>query len=198
MGKKPHKYNTINWDEIQNEYNKGLFLRDLLKKYHLTYFLIYKAKKDGLFITKTRSEGIKEARRLKPLSYKPTEETKKKISQSRTKYLLDNPDKVPYRLNHSSKESYPEMIFRNALESSGIIGWKQHFQNSIYEYDFAFPEKKIDIEIDGSTHKLERVRQIDERRDLWSKSQGWIVIRFDAQTVKKDVVSCINILKAFL
>ena len=41
---------------------------------------------------------------------KHTEETKRKISEIRKKYLFENPDKVPYLLNHYSKgESYPTM-----------------------------------------------------------------------------------------
>ena len=60
----------------------------------------------------------------------------------------------------------------------GVIqGWIRNYQNSIYEYDFAFPLKKIDVEVDGKTHNLPKVQEIDKRRDEWSKSQGWRIIR---------------------
>ena len=127
-----------------------------------------------------------------------SEESKKKISEARLKYLLNNPDKVPYLLNHSSKMSYPEKIFKNALESSGIEGWVYNYQNSIYQYDFAFTEKKIDVEIDGDTHLTEKVKQIDERRDKFSIENGWVVLRFTAREVKTDVIRCINQLKLLL
>jgi very-short-patch-repair endonuclease len=198
MSIKNHKHETIDWTIIQQDYNGGLTLRDILKKYKLSYFLVYKAKDSGLFVTKTKSEATKESHRLRPDVRKPSEETKKKISASRIKYLTENPDKVPYRLNHSSKESYPEMIFRKALESSGISGWEQSYRCGIYEYDFAFPVEKIDIEIDGATHKLEKVIIIDERRDRWTESNGWKVIRFEAQKVKTDVVGCIALLRSML
>jgi len=42
---------------------------------------------------------------------KLSDETKQKISKSRKEYLLNNPDKVPYLLNHSRNESYPEKYF---------------------------------------------------------------------------------------
>lgn len=114
------------------------------------------------------------------------------------KYLTENPDRVPYLINHSSKKSYPEQVFENALVSSNITGWLYAYQHGIYEYDFAWPEQKIDVEIDGSTHLLENVKKIDIRRDEFSKNKGWIVLRFTASQVKKDVVSCIKELRNYL
>ncbi len=127
-----------------------------------------------------------------------SDDSKKKISEARLKYLLENPDKVPYLINHSSKMSYPEKIFKNALESADIKGWIYNYQNSIYQYDFAFIDKKIDVEIDGATHLTEKVKRIDERRDTFSKTNGWIVIRFTAKEVKENVLACINKLKEYL
>jgi very-short-patch-repair endonuclease len=124
-----------------------------------------------------------------------SEEDKKRISQTRIKYLIEHPDKVPYKLNHSSEMSYPEKIFKNALESMNITGWTYNYQNSIYSYDFAFPNLKIDVEIDGNTHTLEKVKKIDERRDLFSKENGWTVIRFTAKEVKENVLTCIKSIK---
>lgn len=122
-------------------------------------------------------------------------ETKKKISDSRIKFLIANPNKVPYIVNHSSKMSYPEKLFKNGLEESNINGWIYNFRNGIYQYDFAFPELKIDVEIDGQTHNTEKVKKIDERRDTFSKKDGWIVIRFTSKEVKENLISCINKLK---
>lgn len=123
---------------------------------------------------------------------------KKRISSSMTKYLIEHPDKVPYKLNHSSKMSYPEKIFKNALESMKISGWTYNYRNGIYAYDFAFPDLKIDIEIDGNTHTQEKVKKIDERRDLFSKENGWQVIRFTAKEVKENILLCIKALNEFI
>ena len=127
-----------------------------------------------------------------------SEKTKKKISDARLKYLLANPDKVPYLMNHSSVMSYPEKVFKNALETSGITGWTYNYQHSIYQYDFAFPDKKIDVEIDGGTHLTEKVKKIDARRDKFSIDNGWTVIRFTAKEVKENVLNCITNLRTFL
>lgn len=127
-----------------------------------------------------------------------SEEDKKKISRRMIEFLMKNPDKVPYKLNHSSKMSYPERVFENALKSANISGWTYNYQNGIYSYDFAFPVLKIDVEIDGNTHIQEKVRNIDKRRDKFSTNNGWIVIRFTANEIKEDVLKCINTLKTFL
>jgi very-short-patch-repair endonuclease/transposase-like protein len=189
--------NSQNWNEIQIFYDSGNTWSDIQNKYELSALSISKACKSGHFKSRTQSESIK-LHNKKFGARKHNEETKKKISDYRIKYLTEHPDKVPYLINHSSKKSWPEQIFENALISSGITGWKYAHQNGIYEYDFAFIDKKIDVEIDGGTHKSEKVKKIDERRDIFSKSQGWKVIRFEALRVKKDVIGCINELKILL
>jgi very-short-patch-repair endonuclease len=192
MGKQ--KYN---WSEIQKFYDAGNTWRDIHIKYGMSNQSIHKATLRGDLKLRNKSE----ATILNVQKYgtrKHTLKTKQKISESRLKFLKENPDKVPYLVNHSSKKSYPEIVFENALISSEITGWKYRFQNGIYQYDFAFPEQKIDVEIDGGTHLTEKVKKIDARRDEFSRQCGWIVIRFTADQVKKDVVGCIQVLRKFL
>lgn len=142
---------------------------------------------------KTLSPEHKEKIRLaaskkrKPLTAK----RRKEISLARLEYLYQNPGKVPFLMNHSSKESYPERLFREELQRQGVTGWVQEHRFSIYKFDFAFPKKQIDIEIDGSTHLTSRVKKIDKRRDEFSKSKGWKVIRFTATEVKNDTKKCV-------
>lgn len=137
-------------------------------------------------------ENLKTANQNKDFHW--SEKDKKRMSEERIKYLTEHPDKVPYVLNHSSKMSYPEKIFKNALETSNITGWTYNFRSGIYAYDFAFPRLKIDVEIDGSTHLQEKVKRIDARRDTFSRENGWTVIRFTAKEIKENVMSCIKTL----
>ena len=190
-------YRKYDWKMIQERYDAGLTWREIQDEFGVASASISKAMARGEFTPRSKSQAGKlsvDRFGRPPLS----EETKRKISESRIKYLQENPDKVPYIINHSSKESYPEKIFRKALESSGITGWQQSYRAGMYEYDFAFTEEKIDVEIDGSTHNLEKVKRIDERRDEWSHQNGWRVIRFTTQEVREDVVGCINRLKELL
>ena len=109
-----------------------------------------------------------------------------------------NPDKVPYKLNHSSKRSFPELYFEGKLKELDIQGWVSEYNISIYRLDFAFPDIKLDVEIDGGTHEQEKVKQIDKRRDEYMQSQGWTVLRLSAKALKKDVYACLDLLKTHL
>ena len=180
-----------NWKEIQEDYDLGLSYNKLIEKYGMCSSTIANAVRRKDLITRDR----KIAQKLWSNNYirKPTsEETKKKISEARIKYLKENPDKVPYLTNHSSKKSYPEIIFENALLNKNIKNYIYNYQNGIYQYDFAFPDFKIDVEIDGATHNTEKVKLIDKKRDEWSIKEGWKVIRFPAWKVKENVEWCIN------
>jgi very-short-patch-repair endonuclease len=121
-----------------------------------------------------------------------SEKTKAKISASRIKYLNENPDKVPYRLNHSSKESYPEKCFRECLEKNKIKGWIKEMPFLRFSIDFAFPEFKMAVEIDGSTHNSEKVKEIDKRKTEALNNEGWRVIRFTAKRINTEVYQCMN------
>ncbi len=186
------------WSEIQKFHDAGNTWKEIQEHFGVCQAAICLAKKRGDFISRNHSDANKIAYKKGRGCRKHSEQTKHKISKARIKYLTKNPDKVPYLINHSSKKSYPEQIFENALISANITGWQYAYQNGIYEYDFAWPEQKIDVEIDGSTHLSEKVKKIDRRRDKFSKKNGWIVLRFTANKVKTDVVSCINVLLSTL
>lgn len=140
-------------------------------------------------------KNVKEKLVKSVTGFKHTEETKKKISESRVKYLQNNPEKVPYLLNHSSEPSNPEKVLIKALKESNITGWEFQYQNGIYQYDFAFPSLKLDIEIDGETHNQPKVMKIDRIRDEWSNSNGWEVIRFKTKDVRENLDLVVQVIK---
>lgn len=107
-----------------------------------------------------------------------SEETKQKLSKIRKEYLLLNPDKVPYKLNHYSKgSSYPETYFREVFKKENLILTEQ-YQVGLYSIDFALIEKKIAIEIDGEQHYVdERISQSDIRRTKYLEELGWKIFR---------------------
>lgn len=125
---------------------------------------------------------------------KHSEETKKKISDARIKFLRENPDKVPYKLNHYSKgRSYAEEYWKNVLDSNDMQ-YEEQYQIGPYQLDFAFLKNKIDLEIDGDQHYLdERIVESDKRRTLYLEEKGWKVIRikwseYQKLTSKKNYV----------
>lgn len=101
-----------------------------------------------------------------------SEETKAKISASRKKYIEEHPDKNPVKLSHSSHESYPETYFRKWLKKEKLFE-KQEFQIGLYSLDFAWPDKKIYLEVDGSQHKLEWMQEHDNKRTADLLDLGW-------------------------
>lgn len=124
---------------------------------------------------RTKSEMLSLAGRKRNIS----SETKKKISESRKRYLAENPDKIPYRLNHKSKgESYPERYFREWLEKENIQ-FKQEFRFGVYSFDFLVNDL-IDLEIDGSQHYVDkRINSSDLLRDKQTEDAGFKVYRIN-------------------
>lgn len=104
-----------------------------------------------------------------------TEATKKKLSEIRKKFLKDNPDKVPYLQNHSSKQSYPEAYFSKCLENTGLFS---EFRVKTYRLDFANPSMKRYLEIDGEQHYNDpRIVKHDKIRTKVLSELGWVGMR---------------------
>lgn len=106
---------------------------------------------------------------------KHSEETKKKISESRKNFLLNHPEKVPYKLNHSSKQSYPEKFFEKFLIDHNIKYEKEKYACG-YWMDFCFNEKYY-IEIDGEQHYLPKSIEHDKIRTEKLAENGYILLQ---------------------
>jgi len=141
--------------------------------------------KKNKLIKKEKLSKISKGRKL-------SETHKNKISVSRKKYLDNNPGQIPYLLNHSSKESNPEKMFREQLENKRITGWIQEYSIKRYSLDFAFLEKKIDIEIDGETHNITSVAIKDTERDITLSKMGWKIIRIKAKDIRNNIASVMD------
>lgn len=176
--------NEIKWDIIQKYYDGGNMWKDVMVKFNISNSKLADGVKNGLFKTRSRSESIKISHKCNPR--KLSEETKNKISESMIKYLRENPDKVPYKLNHYSKgESYPEKYFREILENTNLIYEKEYCVSS-YRLDFAFIDKAINLEIDGEQHYVDkRIVKSNNRRDEYLNKLGWEIIRVRWTSFKK-------------
>lgn len=82
------------------------------------------------------------------------EETKNKISESRKKFLKENPDKHPWK-NNSKFKSKPCEVLKAKLKEN-YIEFVSEYTDKVwihsYAIDIAFPNKKIGIEINGNQH----------------------------------------------
>ena len=103
-----------------------------------------------------------------------SDEVRLKISKSRKRYLISHPDKVPYVLNHSSNESFPEKFFRTAFENEKFPQFIQDKYVQGYFLDFAFPEKHLYVEVDGEQHYLDkRIVEHDKVRTQVLNTTEW-------------------------
>jgi len=169
------KIEERNWKEIQEFYDAGNSTRNIIDKFELNYGTISKASKLGYIKIRNKSEAGIIGKKKYPLVH--TEEWKKNMSEIRKKYLKENPDKVPYRLNHSSKESYPEKYFAELFQKENIIV-DRYIPISYYELDFCITDKKINIEIDGEQHYLDKkIKVSDNNRNTYLENNGWKTIR---------------------
>lgn len=171
MESKSKYHKRYDWSLIQKDHDDGMSWRQLQEKYGVHSASLIRAKKRGDFISRNRSEAAKIYPR-KPL----TEEHKLNLSIARKKYLKENPDKVPYKLNHYSKgQSYPESYFEKWLSDNGISFISEQ-QVSIYSIDFRIGD--IALEIDGEQHYVdERIVKSNFYRDEYLKSIGIQTIR---------------------
>ncbi|MDO8610975.1 MAG: DUF559 domain-containing protein [bacterium] len=175
---------TYNWPEIQKDYNENnLTWDDLHTRYGLSNGMIVKASKLKLFVCRTKSEAYKISAIKHPRRH--TEETKRKISEIRKKFLKENPDKVPYLLNHKYKRtSYPEQYFTDCFKNTKLT---PKYRILAYELDFADIENKIDIEIDGCQHFLDPVIvEHDKKRNQTLIELGWTIYRIRWADFQKE------------
>lgn len=115
---------------------------------------------------------------------KHTEETKKKLSDVRIKYLEENPEKVPYLLNHSSKISYPEQYFLDCFSKFCNVDFQYPINR--YKVDFVNIKEKLYLEIDGEQHYCDkRIVEHDKKRTKRLLELGWEGIRIRWSEFKK-------------
>lgn len=170
------KIAKYNWKIVQDYYNLNHTLREVMSKFGMAICTLYKAKARGDFSTRTHKESMK----IRFMNYKPykhSEETKRKISEIRRKYLKEHPEKMPFLLYHSSKESFPEKYFRELFEKENIP-LQQHQQVGLYELDFYNISCGLAVEIDGELHfSTEKAIERDKKRDEFLQENGWFVYR---------------------
>ena len=82
------------------------------------------------------------------------------------------------------------------MDANNLL-YEEQYQIGPYQLDFAFPDVKIDLEIDGDQHHLDkRVVESDKRRNEYLEHLGWKVIRvkwseYKKLTDKKEYVNMI-------
>lgn len=110
---------------------------------------------------------------------KLSEEAKKKISEARRKYLLENPDKHPWK-NSNKFKSVPCEKVKEYLTSKGIIFVDEWcpLSDKLYSIDIAFPDIKFGIEINGNQHynRDGTLKEYYQKRHDEIVAAGWTIL----------------------
>ena len=105
--------------------------------------------------------------------------------------LLNRDPAVRHDFTPSRFDSPLEQIFYE-LAFLDLHIYPQHNVGR-YRLDFAIPNKRIAIEIDGHEyHKTKYQRTHDAQRDRWLFGQGWNVLRFTGTEIHRDVDKCVS------
>lgn len=107
-------------------------------------------------------------------------ESKERVSKlfsKLTKKRHENGDeRITWKTRDRLKPSYPEQLTIDYFNKKNIV-FIRELKMGKYFIDFAFPDKKIGLEIDGRTHDDNDVIEKDKRKQLFIESQGWKLYR---------------------
>ena len=100
-------------------------------------------------------------------------------------------------------ETNIEKILRIELEKrgyrEGIVFCCQYPLRHSFILDFAFPDKMVAIEADGSHwHSKPKDRKRDGFKNYILKRKGWTVLRFSDRQIYDDVSKCVDQIESIL
>jgi very-short-patch-repair endonuclease len=174
------------YDIIQEEYDSGLSLMDLSKKYNISKHTIRINIK-----TRNNSQASKVAHKRYPDSFIWTDEMRQKQRINRLNYLNKKSGKTAWEKKSRKELSYLEEWFnkkceeRNIYEKYDVINEYTIFPYSI---DFAFVNEKVAVELDGKCHFINGVKRIEKdiEKDNFLISSGWKIFRIRYDQVEDD------------
>ena len=109
--------------------------------------------------------------------------------------------KVPPHLRHNAHRmrsalTEAELKLWNELRAHRLmgLGFRRQVPIGCYIADFACPEHKLIVEVDGSQHTEDAAS--DQARTVYLEQQGWRVVRFWNHDVYRDIDNvCTHILR---
>ena len=100
------------------------------------------------------------------------------------------------------KHSYPETwvigLLSNKYGWTENIEYKTELQFHRYFLDFAWPDKRLCMEIDGDLHRYEARKKIDAEKDALLRKEGWRVLRVKWGYILKHKSDFIDMVDKFL
>jgi very-short-patch-repair endonuclease len=182
-----------NWKVIQDYYDNNHTWKDVLNEYKIPNTALQKARKSGLFKTRTIGESLKVLSSLGKYdrSFLRASDYRKKISDTMTKLHAEGKHPGWYHINsRKDRRSYPEQIFLRYLKNTDIYNkYRIEEKLPIWKYflDFAIIDLKLNIEIDGMQHySTEDAINHDKKRNEYLRSNGWKIYRIKWNDFKNN------------
>ena len=131
---------------------------------------------------------------------KPSEKQKRQISSSMKKAHAEGRAWNIGASRWNNAPSYPEQFFMQVIENEfADKAYVREHPFSRFSLDFAWPHKKLCIEIDGEQHqRFADYKARDERKDAVLKEAGWKVLRLIWRDVYADPKKHIQLAKEFI
>jgi len=63
-----------------------------------------------------------------------------------------------------------------------------------YKLDLAHPRLKINVEVDGESHKAKAAKERDAKRDELLTSRGWLILRLQNKQIMTDLPTVLSII----
>lgn len=132
-----------------------------------------------------------------------SEETKKKISESMKRAQKEgrayNIGQSRWNNEHSRPEKWLIKVLKNDFNQIENIDYKTEMPFYRYALDFAWPEKRLCIEIDGKQHLYDEKQIIrDKEKDRLLKENGWKELRIKWGYIVKNTQEAIKLITDFI
>ena len=90
----------------------------------------------------------------------------------------------------------PENYVTMRLHRWGIYGVKRQHRIGRYRIDFAFPDVRIALEVDGPHHWRPDVAAKDVGRDAALRADGWVTLRIGTDSIDEELIRVVEIVHA--
>lgn len=152
----------IDWSLVQQEHNAGATWDDLVKKFKLTTYLLSKANKKGLFVSRTISQSLLRAHFTGKYNYEKyrTKEFRRKMAQNggikekagrcHGEYY-ENIKQERFWLQGSWEKKVAQFLnFNSVIWVKNSRGFTYKFDKErLYYPDFYLPVEKMYVEVKG-------------------------------------------------
>lgn len=177
------KRQEINWNDVQKFYDLPSTWKKTKEEFNLHNKQMSDAVKQNLLKTRDKSTAMK---LVKPHLH--SKETKIKLSVIQRNYLLNNPDKHPWRKN-SKFVSKPCEHLKSILKQRGVDFIEEFQSGNGRNYSIDILIRNIAIEVNGNQHysKDGNLKPYYIERENFLKSIGYDVINVHYSKVFDDL-----------